>query len=141
MCWACLFPLISISFGHRFQGAMKHMRYVLLFLIFLLPPSLFSQAIQQGDFAADLNSEGWTLDRGVGVRAHILFVKFDNTFQATPAVLVSLTGYEAFADTTGSIRISSRAENITSSGFVIKVWTWGSSRINSVNGSWLAIGK
>jgi len=122
-------------------GEKKLMRYILILVVFLLPPSLFSQAIQQGDFAADLNSEGWTLDRGVGVRTHILFVKFDKAFQTTPAVLVSLTGYEALADTTGSIRISSRAENITSSGFVIKVWTWGSSRVNSVNGSWLASGK
>jgi hypothetical protein len=100
-----------------------------------------AQQVKQGNFSVDKNTEGWTLDRGIGVRTHLVFVKFDREFAAPPEVMISLTGYEAMPDTSGMIRISSRAENISESGFVIKIWTWGSSQVNSVTGSWIAIGK
>ena len=107
-------------------------------VVFCISAAL-SQTIQKGDFSADATSEGWTLDRGTGVRTYIVFVKFDRAFEAPPTVLVSLTAFEAGGNHEGAIRISSRAENITSAGFVIKLWTWGDSRVTSVGGSWIAI--
>ncbi len=113
----------------------------LFFFLFLIPTLAPGQNVKQGDFSADRTSEGWTLDRGFGVRTQIVFVKFDKPFETTPNVLISLTGYETAPDTSGNVRISSRAENISATGFVIKIWTSEGSRVNSVSGSWLAIGK
>jgi len=121
---------------------MKVLIIYISFLVLLLIPTLcFCQNIKQGDFSADQTSEGWTLDRGMGTRTQIVFVRFEKEFETTPQVLVSLMGYEAFPDTSGAVRISTRAENVSPSGFVIKVWTWGSSRVNSVTGSWIAFGR
>ena len=114
---------------------------LLLFMICVTASISQAQVVKQGEFSADRGSEGWTLDRGFGVRTHVVFVKFDKPFEAIPNVMISLTGYETAPDTSGSIRISSRAENISATGFVIKVWTSEGSRVNSVTGSWLAIGK
>ena len=76
-----------------------------------------------------------------GVRTHVVFVKFEKPFESTPNVMIGLTGYETMPDTSGITRISSRAENISPTGFVIKIWTSEGSQVNSVAGSWLAIGK
>ena len=116
-------------------------RMLTLSFLLLMPALLPAQVVKQGEFSADKGSEGWTLDRGFGVRTHVVFVKFDKPFESIPNVMISLTGYETAPDTTGSIRISSRTENISNTGFVIKIWTSEGSRVNSVTGSWLAIGK
>ena len=113
----------------------------LFFFLFFIPTLSSGQNVKQGDFSADKTSEGWTLDRGFGVRTHLVFVKFDKAFETAPSVMISLTGFETAADTSGNVRISSRAENISPAGFVIKIWTSEGSRVNSVSGSWLAIGK
>jgi hypothetical protein len=120
---------------------MKQSTILLAAAVFITSQIAFSQDIKKGDFSADTKSEGWSLGTGTGVRTHIIFVKFDRPFDATPAVMLSLTGWDAVTDKAGMVRISSKVENESSSGFVIKVWTQGDSRVNAVHGNWLAFAR
>jgi len=120
---------------------MKQSTILLAAAVLITSQIAFGQAIQKGDFAADTNSEGWSLGTGTGVRTHVIFVKFDRPFGSTPVVMLSLTGWDAVTDKGGIVRISSKVENESSSGFVIKVWTQGDSRVNAVHGNWLAFAK
>ena len=123
------------------EDLMKQSTILLAAAVLITSQIAFGQNIQKGDFFADKKSEGWTLANGTGIRTHIIFVKFDRPFSSTPAVMLSLTGWDAVTDKTGMLRISSKVENESSSGFVIKVWTQGDSRINAVHGNWLAFAK
>ncbi|MGA9115630.1 MAG: H-type lectin domain-containing protein [Bacteroidota bacterium] len=117
------------------------MTLTLLALLLVAMPGFAQDMHQKGDFQANVNSEGWTLNSGSGQRSHIVYVKFADTFKEKPAVMLSLTAYDGAAGKDGNIRISVKAENISRDGFVIRVATWGDSRVTGVDGSWVAFGK
>jgi hypothetical protein len=101
----------------------------------------FPQSIQKGDFSASVTSEGWSLAAGSGDRTHIEFINFDKPFDAPPTVLVSITGYDATADEKGAVRVHLAVDKVTKVGCIIKVKTWGNSKVGAVFGSWMAVGK
>ncbi|MBM2845300.1 MAG: hypothetical protein HW407_612 [Bacteroidetes bacterium] len=101
----------------------------------------FAQNIQKGDFAASISSDGWSLAQGTGDRAHIEFITFEKPFADIPKVVVSLTGYEATPGADGSVRVHIAPEKVTKLGCVIKVKTWGDSKVNAAWGSYMAFGK
>ncbi len=107
----------------------------------LLTSLTFSQQIQSGDFAAGVNSEGWSLNGGSGSRIHLVFVKFEKPFTDAPQVIVTLTLCDGAPGKDGNVRLSMKPENISRSGFVIKISTWGDSRVTGVEGSWMAFAK
>ncbi|MFN0158802.1 MAG: H-type lectin domain-containing protein [Bacteroidota bacterium] len=112
-----------------------------LALLLAITLTTYAQSTQKGDFIANLNSENWTLNAGSGMRTHIVFVKFSTPYTEAPSVLLSLTGYDGKAGKDGNSSVLLKAENITRDGFVIKIATWGDSRVVGVEGSWLAFGK
>jgi len=116
-------------------------RSTLMVLLLALSTLAFGQNNRKGDFAADGSSEGWTLGSGTGTRSYILFVKFEKPYDTAPTVLLSLTGHSGAAGKEGQINVGVTAEKVTRDGFVIKVSTWGDSKIHQVHGSWLAFGK
>lgn len=117
-------------------------RLVLVFtLVFIFAVAAFGQNMQKGDFLANINSENWTLNSGSGMRTHIVYVKFTKTYTEAPTVMLTLTSYDGAAGKDGNARVSLKTENITRDGFVIKVGTWGDSRVAGVEGSWMAFGK
>ncbi len=111
------------------------------FCMVLATATSFTQSLQSGTFSANVSSESWTLNGGSGSRTHIVFVKFQKPFTAPPTVTLSLTGYDGAAGKDGNVRVSIKHENISREGFVIKVSTWGDSRLTGVEGSWIASGK
>lgn len=113
----------------------------ILVVLFTISAVAHGQTIQKGDFSASVNSEGWSLTAGSGDRTHIEFISFDKPFDAPPTVLVSLTGCDATADAGGSVRVHLSVDKITKVGCIIKVKTWGSSKVGAVFGSWLAFSK
>jgi hypothetical protein len=117
---------------------MKRVALLVALALIALSTIAFGQMIQKGDFAADINSEGWTLGGGNGVRTHIIFVTFEKPFEAVPQVLVSLTGTDASVGKDGTVRVSLKTEKVSREGFVIKVQTWADSRVGAVYGSWIA---
>lgn len=119
---------------------MKRIALVVVSLL-MLSAITIAQTLQKGDFKAKTGDEGWTLASGSGERVFIEFVTFDKGFDAAPAVLVSMTGYDAQAGSDGTIKINLIVDKITKSGCVVKVVTWGDCKVTGVFGSWLAIAK
>lgn len=119
---------------------MKRAMIVLVALL-VISTVTFAEGLQKGNFAARVGSEGWTLASGTGERVYIEFVQFGKTFEAPPDVLVSLTGYDATAGSDGSVKINLVVDKITKAGCIIKVVTWGDSKVSGVFGSWLAMPK
>jgi hypothetical protein len=117
---------------------MKQLLLISAIVLLMLSALAFGQTFHKGDFSADLNSEGWSLGSGVGVRTHIIFVTFERPFESVPTVVVALSGYDAGTGKDGTVRVSLKTEKIARDGFVIKVQTWGDSRVSAVNGSWIA---
>ncbi len=106
--------------------------------VVLLSATAFAQKIQQGEFTADVNSDGWTLAKGTGARTATIFVTFDDPYDSPPNVMLSLTGYELKPGADGAVRVSLKPDKITKGGFIIKVHTWGDSQVTAVSGTWMA---
>lgn len=104
----------------------------------VLPWKTLSASLQIG-----ILTEGWTLasaqtDSTDDARAFRYTVHFDAPFDAPPVVHLGLTGFDL--DQRDSNRLSLRATDITTSGFVAEVSTWRDTRVYSVEFSWLALG-
>ena len=110
-------------------------------VVLLMTTAAFPQHLEGGEFSAGVNSEGWSLNAGTGTRHHIVFVRFPTPFAEKPSVLLSLTSIDGAPGRDGNVRVALKAENVTRDGFVVKVTTWGDSRLAGIEGSWLASGK
>jgi hypothetical protein len=133
--------LFLTSLPHTVQeNHMKHMTVVLVALL-LCSAFAFGQTIQKGDFTASVGSEGWSLAAGSGERVYIEFVTFDKPFEAPPTVVVSLAGIDATADDKGGLRVHMMVDKITKAGCIVKIKTWGSSKVGAVFGTWMAFSK
>lgn len=100
-----------------------------------------SMRVQSGDYSADVSSEGWALNGGSGNRTHMIFVSFPDGFTDPPKVSLSITKMDSAPGKDGNMRISVKADKITRDGFVIKINTWGDSRVAGVEGNWVAVGR
>jgi hypothetical protein len=107
----------------------------------LLSGASMAQVMDGGTFSAHIQTEGWALNQGSGMRTHIVFVTFNKTFNETPMVLTSLSALDGAPGKDGSVRVKLVADKVTKSGFVIKIQTWGDSRLAGVDGTWIAYGK
>jgi hypothetical protein len=65
-------------------------------------------------------------------------INFDEEYETVPKVMVSLKGLDA--DKMENLRIKISAENISTSGFDIRVFTWNDSKIYRVFASWISYG-
>jgi hypothetical protein len=106
--------------------------------LLLVASAAFGQVMMKGDFSANVNSEGWTLNGGSGNRIHMVFVKFPKAFAKEPMVTVSLTSYDGAPGKDGNVRVGIKADQITREGFTVKVTTWGDSRVAGIEGNWFA---
>lgn len=89
-------------------------------------------------------SEGWNLsDASPEViedpRSYSIRVLFESPFVLPPVVQLSLTGFDV--DQRDSARIRLSAEEISTTGFTVKIITWHDTRIYGVDFSWLALGS
>jgi hypothetical protein len=125
------------------------MRYIIV-CVLLSAASVVasSQSIQKADFVYSVNSQGWVLAEGTGERYFIDFITFDKPYDAPPAVVLMLHGFDATtdkdpdnADKPESVRLYVTPEKITKSGFVIRLKTWGDSKLGAVWGTWMAWSK
>ena len=88
-------------------------------------------------------TEGWNLaeppaDDPEAIRVFRFTVFFANPFDAPPVVHLGLTGFDF--DQRDSSRVSLRAAEISTTGFVAEIGTWRETRVYSVEFSWLALG-
>lgn len=125
---------------------MKYFAVVCALLVLVSAVSL-GQTMKKGDFVASVNSEGWTLSEGKGERIHKYVVNFDKAYANAPTVAVMLNGFDASSDDmdgtkkNATLRVALITEQVTKGGFVIKIKTWGESKLNAVWGTWIAYGK
>ena len=85
------------------------------------------------DFAHD--GPMWT---GSGPRESRQAVKFSEAFAAPPAVMVSISMWDA--DRKTNLRADISAETVTEAGFDLVFRTWGDTRIARVRADWTALG-
>lgn len=104
----------------------------------LFASTAFGQMMQKGDFAGNVNSEGWSLNGGTGSRVQLVFVKFAKPFAKTPMVSLSITSYDGAPGNDGNVRVAVKPEQVTRDGFAVKISTWGDSRVAGVEGSYVA---
>lgn len=114
---------------------------VLAVIVFSIFATAHSQQLARGEFAAGVTSEGWSLNAGTGTRNHVVFVRFPKPFAEQPSVVLSLTSVDGAPAKDGNIRVALKADNITREGFVVKISTWGDSRVAGMEGTWLAFGR
>ncbi len=100
------------------------------------PLSLLSAVV-----VLDSSLDGWSLlePSAEGRRGFSNRVVFDAPFNSAPVVHVGVVGLDVSKD--DNLRLSVRAEDITTQGFTLRVETWLNTKIWSVEVSWLAIGS
>jgi hypothetical protein len=104
----------------------------------LLPLSICSSYARFG-----IDDEGFLLHIADGndgdvERVFRARVDFATAFAGPPVVHVGLSGFDIDNWDTGRLRV--RAEAISATGFELVVTTWRSTKVYSVEASWLAIG-
>jgi hypothetical protein len=119
---------------------MKMKLPVVFVLLLVLTGLAAAQTIETGDFSAAAGQDGYTLHTGKGERVFTQTVAFEKGFQSPPKVHLSLSGYEAREDLAGVVRVRVSATKITKTGFSLQVKTWGDGSVNSVWGTWMAVG-
>ena len=100
------------------------------------PLSLLSAVV-----VLDSSLDGWSLlePSAEGRRGFVYRVGFDAPFNTLPVVHVGVVGLDVSKD--DNLRLSVRADEISTQGFTLRVETWLNTKIWSVEVSWLAIGS
>lgn len=113
---------------------MKKALFAVLFLI--LSVGLFAQQIESGVFDVNSNTKGYSLDKNSGDRIFTLEVRFNKPFETIPNVTVGLNKMEFDKNT--NARVDVQATAVSRDGFVLRIKTWGDSRVLVLGGSWVA---
>jgi hypothetical protein len=111
----------------------------LALLLYAVAIPAVAQNVQHGEFKFSSESEGWTLHQGEGPRTFQYIVTFDRPYESAPIVSCSMTGFDAATDK--NVRVNIKVEKVTITGFVVRVTTWADTKLFSVAGEWLALGK
>lgn len=98
---------------------------------------LFAQQVQSGDFKLTGDSPGYTLNKNEGDRTMSIEVAYDVPFDKKPSVILSVTALEA--DTNVRVRYNVTASAVSRDGFVIRIKTWGDTKLHQIGGSWIAV--
>ncbi len=108
-----------------------------IILSFLFVSNLFSQTILSGKFGANFESSNYTLNKGEGKRTYSIEVKFEKPFETTPEIILSVNILDADG---GKKKVAFKVDSkaVSRDGFVIEITTWGDSKINNIQGNWLA---
>lgn len=113
---------------------MKKVLFAALFLI--LSVGLFAQQIESGVFDVNSNTKGYSLDKNSGDRIFTLEVRFNKPFETIPEVVVGLNKMEFDKNT--NARVDVQASAVSRDGFVLRIKTWGDTRVLVLGGSWVA---
>ncbi|MEM6738235.1 MAG: H-type lectin domain-containing protein [Bacteroidota bacterium] len=108
-----------------------------LFLIISL--SNHAQEIQSGIFKLNRDVREFNLSENEGPRGFGYEIKFKTPFEEKPEIMLSVTSVDA--NTRVGIRYRVETGFVTNEGFLIKVGTWGDSKIYALEGQWIAIEK
>lgn len=113
---------------------MKKALFAVLFLV--LSVGLFAQQIESGVFDVNSNTKGYSLDKNSGDRIFTLEVRFNKPFETIPDVVVGLNKMEFDKNT--NARVDVQASAVSRDGFVLRIKTWGDTKVLVLGGSWVA---
>ncbi len=100
--------------------------------------SLKAQTIgETGKFSVDSSTPGYTLNKGDGERTVTLEVKFTKKFTSKPDLIFAVNIVDANKEC--NLRYAVESSFVSAEGFLLKVKTWGDSKINQLSGSWIAV--
>jgi len=114
---------------------MKTLSIVLAFFL----STVFLQAqtqVQSGSFNFNSSVAGYTLDKNVGERTTSIEVNFNKPFDKKPKLVLSTTMIDS--ETKTNLRYRVEAYSVSRDGFMIRVTTWGDTKIFGLNGGWIA---
>jgi hypothetical protein len=109
--------------------------FVVLFLGALTVASAQSQ-IMSGKYAASTSSAGYTLDKGSGDRTYTVEISYPTGFDKKPTVVANVSTVDA--EKSANVRYSVEVTAVSRDGFIIKITTWGDSKLYGIGGSWIA---
>jgi hypothetical protein len=89
--------------------------------------------VQVGTFASTASNLG----TGTGAREMTVAISFPKPFKEKPSVVVGITMLDAIG--TVNTRVSVVADGVSRDGFTAVIKTWGDSKVNGVQGSWVAV--
>lgn len=115
------------------------MKKVLLpFFFLLLSVTVCGQVFEVGVFQANKTTyPAYTLDKGEGLREINLEIRFTEMFRKKPEIMLGVTLLDMEKDE--NIRYKMEVSFVTTEGFVLKIMTWGNTRIFNIGGNWMAI--
>ena len=92
--------------------------------------------VQSGVFDVNTNTKGYTLDKNSGDRIFTQEVRFEKPFETIPNVVVAVNKLEV--DKSQNVRFDVQATAVSRDGFVLRIKTWGDTRVLVIGGSWVA---
>lgn len=113
---------------------MKKTLFAALFLMLSL--GMFAQQIESGVFDVSTSTKGYSLDKNSGDRIFTLEVRFNTPFETIPDVICGLNKMEFDKET--NARVDVQATAVSRDGFVLRIKTWGDTRVLVLGGSWIA---
>lgn len=112
------------------------MKKIFFVTILIISVAINAQQVQSGDFFFDKSTPSYTLDKNSGMRIVEREINFPKPFETKPYVVVTPTVIDA--EKTTQIRYSIEAKGVSRDGFVVKIATWGDTRLNGIGGFWIA---
>lgn len=119
---------------------MKKVLFILsAILVMSLTSNSFAQHTQSGTFFANSKTAGYTLHDNEGDRSVSVEVTFEQPFEVKPDIVVAVSRLEA--PNGMPLRYNVQPNAVSRDGFIIKISTWGNSKILSIGGGWIAVSK
>ena len=117
---------------------MQKLLYAIFIVLFVGSLSVISAQgqIMSGKYAANVNSSGYTLDKGSGDRTYTVEISYPTGFEKKPTVVAMVSTVDAEKST--NLRYSVEVTAVSRDGFIVKITTWGDCKIYGIGGSWIA---
>jgi hypothetical protein len=119
----------------------KSMAALTIFLSLILVTNLFGQKVESGKFSGNYKSQGYSLNDGEGRRTFSVEVRFENSFESTPEIILSVTYLNAETKEGVRIKYELVKKAVSRDGFIIEISTWDDSKIHEIRGEWFALGQ
>ncbi|MBX2975765.1 MAG: H-type lectin domain-containing protein [Ignavibacteriaceae bacterium] len=115
---------------------MKNIIAIVSFFL-LIQTSADAQHHVYDKFSYDYTLSGYNLDKYSGERVFTQSIKFKNKLDYIPEIIFNVNSIDASSQ--DNLRYRIEATMVTSEGFLLRIKTWGNSKIFSIAGHWQAV--
>jgi hypothetical protein len=125
---------LAVTYATKSEMALDDRRYLAQY---------FGAQLESGTFRGDFSTPEWELDQvrrnasgGTGWRNYSIHVQFKHVFTAPPQMLANISLIDASSQ--ANVRFLVGIDHIEKEGCDLVLRSWGDSKINWVEGTWLA---